>query len=705
MFLADIPLARATTGLVSVTATNAAGVTTLQVSNSPASSSGIASFTVQIKNGNFESFTLQNGWTGEKTSPNTLSFLSSTPIMPGNSTAITINTDQQTPDLVWTALNANNNQIATGEVGAPPPPPPVISTTPSQKSGSQPNQPATPPPPPNPGILGQSTLRIIPATPAPGFDVRVVGQSFSASTPLKLYLGSQVIDSFSSDNDGNFVVTTTIPQSQQPGSAEFILKDQANNQKTFTTTIEQAPKQSTTTQQAAIPLTVSVQPTLHPGDTQVINGTANAGSTVAISILNSTGTSITSFTANADNSGNYFFSQVVPIDMQLGQYTVTVSDGKSQVSKQYSITTSHQIAISTPQQQYNPGDTVIINSTTTSSLPVTIVVMDPAGNQAFAKDVNSTAGGKISVSYPIDPAALTGTYIITAYQGNDQVSDYIGVGVAPVVQLTAALNQLTYQLTDKPILSITGPPGAKLNLIIIDPSDQEKFSDTVNLAQDGIATYSFNLTSYTPGIYTIALTRGNDKIEKEFAVGLQTGCGQMSIRTTQNTYFPGDNLLIFGNANPNCIVQLSLTNPSGQMVKTEQDFVDKSGLFSSFDFRIPDNGAPGTWRLDVTSGLDHISYNVDVTLATTVTISVDKSPPIYARGDVVQISGSGIGKSVSVAINIISSNSTLDTLHIESTETGDYGTEWTVPTTFGIGVYTIQVSSTAGKASTNITVQ
>lgn len=705
MFLADIPLARATTGLVSVTATNAAGVTTLQVSNSPVSSSGIASFTVQIKNGNFESFTLQNGWTGEKTSPNTLSFLSSTPIMPGNSTAITINTDQQTPDLVWTALNANNNQIATGEVGAPPPPPPVISTTPSQKSGSQPNQPATPPPPPNPGILGQSTLRIIPATPAPGFDVRVVGQSFSASTPLKLYLGSQVIDSFSSDNDGNFVVTTTIPQSQQPGSAEFILKDQANNQKTFTTTIEQAPKQSTTTQQAAIPLTVSVQPTLHPGDTQVINGTANAGSTVAISILNSTGTSITSFTANADNSGNYFFSQVVPIDMQLGQYTVTVSDGKSQVSKQYSITTSHQIAISTPQQQYNPGDTVIINSTTTSSLPVTIVVMDPAGNQAFAKDVNSTAGGKISVSYPIDPAALTGTYIITAYQGNDQVSDYIGVGVAPVVQLTAALNQLTYQLTDKPILSITGPPGAKLNLIIIDPSDQEKFSDTVNLAQDGIATYSFNLTSYTPGIYTIALTRGNDKIEKEFAVGLQTGCGQMSIRTTQNTYFPGDNLLIFGNANPNCIVQLSLTNPSGQMVKTEQDFVDKSGLFSSFDFRIPDNGAPGTWRLDVTSGLDHISYNVDVTLATTVTISVDKSPPIYARGDVVQISGSGIGKSVSVAINIISSNSTLDTLHIESTETGDYGTEWTVPTTFGIGVYTIQVSSTAGKASTNITVQ
>lgn len=705
MFLADIPLARATTGLVSVTAKNAAGATTLNIVNSPASSSGIASFTVQIKNGNFESFTLQNGWTGEKTSPNTLSFLTSSPIMPGNSTTFTINTDQQTPDLVWTALNANNNQIATGEVGAPPPPPPITPTTQAQKSGQQQNQQATPPPPPNPGILGQSTFRIIPSIPAPGFDVRVVGQSFSASTPLNLYLGNQVIDSFSSDNNGNFVVTTTIPQSQQPGSAEFILKDKANNQKTFTTTIEQAPQQSTTTQMTTIPLTVAVQPILHPGDTQEINGTANAGSTVAISILNSTGTSITSFTANADNNGNYFFSQVVPIDMLLGQYTVTVSDGKSQVSKQYSITTAHQIAISTPQQQYDPGDTVVINGTTTSNLPVTVVVMDPAGNQAFAKDVNNTAGGKISVSYPIDPSAIKGTYIITAYQGNDQVSDYIGVGVAPVVQLTAALNQLTYQLTDKPVLSITGPPGSKLNLIVIDPSDQEKFSDTVNLAQDGIATYSFNLTSYTPGIYSIAITRGNDKVVKEFAVGLQTGCGQMSIRTTQSTYFPGDNLLIFGNANPNCVVQLSLTNPSGQLVKTEQDFVDKSGLFSSFDFRIPDDGASGTWRLDVTSGLDHISYNIEVTLPSTVSISVDKDPPVYARGDVVQISGSGIGKSVGVVINIIASNSTLDTLHTESTETGDYSTEWTVPASFSIGTYTIQVSSISGKASTNITVQ
>ncbi len=705
MFIAGIPLAQAASSPVTVTATNAGGKTTLQVANSHSSTSGIVSFTIQIKNGNFESFTLQNGWIGKKTAPTTIAFLSSTPIMPGNSTTFTINTDQQTPDLVWTASNANNNQIGTGEIGAPPPPPPTPPTQQNQKPGQQQNQQASHPQAPNPGILEESTFRIIPATPAPGFDVRVVGQSFSASTPLELYIGSQQLDSFSSDSNGNFVVTTTIPTTQQPGNVSFVLKDQASNQKTFTTSIEQAPQQPTTSQQSTVALTLNIQSILHPGDTQEINGTADPQSTVAISILNSTNASLTTFTAAADRNGNYEFSQTVPIDMPLGKYTIVVSDGKDQVSKGYTIATSHQISISTSAQRYNPGDTVVINGTTTSNLPLSIVITDPTGSQVFAKDVNVTAGGNMSLLYPIDPAAITGTYVITASQGSDQVSQYIGVGVDPVVQLTATLNQLNYQLTDKPILSITGPPGATLNLVIIDPSDQEKFSDTVLLAQDGIATYSFNLTSYTPGIYSVALTRGNDKVVKEFSVGLQTGCGQMSVRTVQDTYFPGDSLLIFGNANPNCILDLTLADPNGQEIKDEQTFVDKSGLFSSFDFRIPDDGIAGTWKLDVTSGIDHISYNVNVVLPTTLTIQLDKSPPIYSRGDIVKISGSGIGQSVGVVINILGTNSTLDTLHIQSTEDGDYSTEWTVPTTISIGTYTIQVSSIAGKVTTPITVQ
>jgi hypothetical protein len=704
-FITHASTAYASPNLVTVTSTNTPdGKTNLQVTNSPSNTIGISSLTLQIKNGNFESFTLTNGWVGKKTSSDTIAFFASNPLSPGNSTTLTISTNQQTPDLVWSVFNLNNNQVGTGEIGAPiiPPPPPQNPNQLQNQNQPQNQNRQSTPPTINPGILGVSTFRIIPSTPSPGFDVRVVGQSFASSTPLDLYLGSQQIDTFSSDIDGNFIVTTTIPQSQQPGSADFVLKDQANNQKTFTTTIEPAPPSRTSTQKV-IPLTVNVDPILHPGDAGIINGTADPGSTVTISILNATQTTITTFTATADENGNYAVSQTIPNDRPFGKYTVAVSDGQSQASKTYNLTTTHQILLSTPQQEYSPGQTMIINGTSLSNQPMSITITDPTGNQVYAKDVNVTSSGGISVAYQIDPAAITGTYVVTATQGADSVNLYVGVGTEPVAQLTATLDKLNYQTTDNPVLSISAPPASTLNLVIIDPSDQEKFSDTILVGADGFATYSFNLTSYTPGIYSLVLTRGDAKVEDDFSVGLQTGCGQISIRTVASTYAPGDGMLIFGNANADCIIQLTLTDPNGQLVKSEQTFVNKEGLFSAFDFRIPNDGISGIWRLDATSGIDHISSNINVQSKSLITVQLDKNPPIYSAGSIVQISGSGIGQDLGVVINILSaSNSTLYTLNIHSTNTGDYSTEWIVPTPFNPGNYTIEVESTAGKVTTPI---
>ena len=696
-----IPVAQALPDMVTVTATNAGDKTLLQVTNNPSSTSDITSFTLEIKNGNFKSFTLGNGWIGKKTSPTTISFLSSNPIKVGDSTTFTISTDQITPDLVWTASDANNNQLGTGEIGA------VTQTGPGNGNtgGSNTSQNTSNPPSKLSGILDTSSFRIVPSTPSPGFDVRVVGQSFRSSTSLDLYLGGQKIDTLSSDSNGNFVATTTIPPSQQTGSVDFVLKDQSNNQKTFTTTLQPAPQTRNSNSQA-IPLTLNIDPVLHPGDTGNIGGTANPGSTVAISILDSNGTSITTFTATADKNGKYAVPQVIPNDRPFGKYTVSVSDGNDHVSKDYTVTTAHQFSITTSQKQYNPGDNAVINGTSISNLPVSIVINDQTASQVYAKDVNITSDGKFSAVYPISTTAIIGTYTITASQGSDQVVLNIGVGQAPVQVLTAHLDKLNYQVTDKPVVNISGAPSSTLNLVVIDPSDQEKFSDTVSLGQDGFATYSFNLTSYTPGIYSLALIRGNDKVVKDFAVGLQTGCGQISIRTVKDTYFAGDNILIFGNANADCLLQISLTDPNGVQAKSEQTFVDKSGIFSSFDFRIPDNGIAGTWKLDVTSGIDHKSLPIVVRSQSIMTLQVDKNPPTYSTGDIVQISGSGVGQSVGVVINILGSSATpLQTLHIQSTNRGDYSTEWLIPKSFGSGTFTIQVSSIAGKLTTPITIQ
>ncbi|WP_166390999.1 hypothetical protein [Candidatus Nitrosotalea sp. TS] len=126
-FTGLMPMVHAASNLVTVTSTNTPdGKTQIQVTNSPSSTFGISSLTLQIKNGNFKSFTLGSGWIGKKTSPTTISFFASNPISPGNSTVLTISTDQSTPDLVWSAFDLNNNQLGTGEIGAP-----VISQNPT----------------------------------------------------------------------------------------------------------------------------------------------------------------------------------------------------------------------------------------------------------------------------------------------------------------------------------------------------------------------------------------------------------------------------------------------------------------------------------------------------------------------------------------------------------------------------------------------
>lgn len=699
--LASSPLTHALSDTLSVTSTSKGGITTLQIVNNPSSTSNIVSFILQIKSGSFVSFKLDNGWQGKKTSPTTIAFFSSNPIAPGGSTSFNIRTDKQSPDLVWTAFDANNNEIGSGEIKGPtvtfpynnsttiPTTPIKGSTTPTQKSG----------------IFSMSSFRIVPSTPSPGFHIRIVGQSFAASTNLDLYVGDQKIDSFSSDNNGNFVITTTLPQTLQLGNTMFALKDQAGNQKTFSTTINQAPP-SRLGPQVSIPLSLKMNPTYHRGDTASINGTTDPDNTVTISILDSLGNSITTFTSKADSKGNYVFSHTIPVDATLGKYTLVVSDNKNQVKKDFSIVSTHSFSISTSQTKYDPGNTVKINGTSISNQLVSIIVSDPSGGQIFSKDVNVTSNGDISANFTLDTAAIEGTYVITASQGNDQIPLYFGVGVEPAPILTTTLNKLNYEVTDKPILNISGPPSSTLNLVIVDPSDKEKFSDTILLGSDGLATYSFNLTSYTPGIYSAVVTRGNDKVVKNFAIGLQIGSGQINIRTIKDTYLPGDNIIILGSSNPNTIIQLTLTDPNGIPIKTEQTFTDKNGLFSSFDFRIPADGSIGIWKLDATSGINHKSTNLNVVSSTVMTVQVDKTPPNYSVGDLVLISGSGAGKEADITIKILGAgNSVINTLSIQSTNTGNYATDWSIPKDLGAGAYTIQVQSAKMKVSTTLTVQ
>lgn len=688
---------------VTVTATTTDGKTTVLVSNDPSSNSNLVTFILEIKNGGLKSFKLESGWIGKKNSPSSIAFVTSIPLKPGKTSTFEIGTDQYSPYFSWRALDANNNEVASGETGAP-------STENNQQTNQgnnqqQSNQGNTQQTAPR-SILDTSTFRIIPSQPSPGYHIRIVGQSFSASSSVDLYVGNTKISTLSSNNKGNFVATAHLPDNLQTGSSIFMLKDQQGNTKTFTTNIHTAPQSRIIAQNVS--LTINLDSIYHRGDTKLITGTANPGTTLTFGLTDSNGNSITTFSTKANNNGTYSISNTVPIDRDFGKYTITVSDGKNQLSKQYTVVSIHHISLTESKTRYDPGDTVVANGTSISNQFVTFTINDPTNHQIYTKDENVTANGTLSFTYKLEDSAMQGTYTLTAAQGNDEVSTYFGVGQEPTTPLTVKLDKLTYINADKPIVNISGNPGSTLNLVIIDPSDKEKFSDTLTLGADGLATYSFNLTSYTPGVYSIVLTGStSSKTEQEFAVGLTMSTGQIGFNLYKTTYIPGDSVVVLGTANPSSILNLALVDPSGVPIKTAQTFTDKNGHFSSFEFRIPPTATPGTWRIDATAGINHKSVDILVkSLTQQITVHLDRDSGLYTKGDLVQISGTDAGNTATVTIKILGTNSTeITKMYGTSTNTGDYSVEWKIPSTFDTGTFTIQASSIKGTASVIIKIQ
>ncbi len=701
--------AHADSQFVTVTATNTGGQTMISLSNSANNTGNIVSFTLQINGeGSFKSFNIQNDWTGTKTSPTTLAFSAIEPLAPGNTISFGIKTDQLAPTMTWKTSDGESGQIGIPQTNTTPG---KQTSQPGNSTGndntSKTSDNTTQPPPPPKGILDTSTFRIIPSTPAPNSHIRVIGFSFSPQANLDLYVGSDKIGSFSSDANGNFVTTILVPESEQPGSVNFVLKDQQNNQKSFSTNIKAASSRSNNGSVPNIPLTLDVNPIYHRGETNSINGTDNPGSTVTITLLDTKGNPITTSVVQADKNGNYEMKNTVPNDRDFGKYSVTVSDGKTQVTKQYSVVTTHNISVVPSATRYEPGQTVVINGTSISNQIVHFRVTDPTNQVVYSKDANVTSNGIVSMTYELASSAVKGTYEVTVTQGTDLVTIFFGVGQEADQHITATLDNLSYQNTDKPVISVTGPPFSTLNLIIVDPSDTQKFADIINLGSSGQATYSFNLTSYTPGIYAAVVSHAEEKVEKSFAVGLSTNTGKIKLSTVKSSYLPGDNIIIIGTTeNTNSLLQLSLTDPNGQVIKSVQTFSDKTGHFSSFDFILPSIATPGTWKLDGTSGVNHSSIPIIVKSSTqAITISLDRPSGAYTAGDIVTISGGSAGVTASVEITINSNSTLIDKLPTTATNRGDYSTAWQVPRTVNPGVYTVQASSITGKATISITIQ
>ncbi|GAB3204613.1 alpha-2-macroglobulin [Pontibacter aydingkolensis] len=128
---------------------------------------------------------------------------------------------------------------------------------------------------------------------------------------------------------------------------------------------------------------------------------------------------------------------------------------------------------------YRPGDTIHVNTVirtpdwkTVVGLPIKVKLLLPNGKEYRSTKGKLNSQGASETSFILNSAAVTGTYTLEVYSGNDVLLNAKKIGVEEFMpdrlKVTAVLNKSVYNSGEKLILNLTaqnlfGPPAASRN--------------------------------------------------------------------------------------------------------------------------------------------------------------------------------------------------------------------------------------------------
>jgi len=665
--------------------------TIIEFKNSEGSKSNIDTIRMWLgADSSFKSFKTEKGWIGEKTPQGVIVFTTTKPIKAGEVVKFGIKTDKPKPGINWKAIDVNDEQIGTGKT--------LVSESESIEPEVSSNG--------GIGILDDSTFRLIPDKPNVGSSMRVTGDNFGSNEKLDLYIGNKKITSFNTDKNGHFMITSKVPEDQDPGRIDFIIKDSKNNEKSISYRISESDDRMA--QQEDIRLTISATPPVfYRGDKIKVTGTAEPGGTVTATIKDESGNIITTIAVEVDFDGKWEYEGIVAPDTPFGKQTAEITDGTDTILRSWKVESSKVIEISPQKIMFEPGETIIFNGTALPSQTIELVLEDPQGTEFLAQIMNVDSSGNVRFEVPTEQSSPEGTYILFATQGEETEIILVGLGELPVVQLIVKPDKLNYVSGENATLSIQGPASSTISLLVIDPSDKNKFSDTILLQPDGRAQYELDLKDYGSGVYTVVLTRGNAQTNEIFSIGLQTGSGKIEVRTTKDSYQAGESILILGSSGKNILLTLTLIDPDGNQVKAKETFTNKDGVFSENSFRIPLEPKVGTWTVNAKSGPNFDETEIDVIgkvqEGMVIFAEIDDSLPTF-YGTIISISGYGAAQSQNIVMSVLDPDGVEieKDLKVLSTKEGEFILKWTLPDDIVPGLYTIIAKDPFSEAKTTI---
>jgi hypothetical protein len=644
----------------------------------------------------FTSFKSEPGWGGGKYSDSKLLIFTATNTLnPGESVKFGLVTDEKVNAINWKALDPNDNDIDKGKISIQ-----VISETSSDilEEESKEVEQAK-----ETGSELYGTKKFIPEQIRSGSDIRLVGSGFGSEKNLKLYLDSTILKSVNTDKQGNFLTTISIPDAYNVGTSEFIIKDEFENIQTTNINVKESKNRFLKTSNFEVN---SIPAEIRYDETLTISGSAYPQSAIIIAFENNERVLEKTRVISANANGEWVFEEKIERTDNLGEKFVIFKNNNDKTTKSLTVKSDYLIQISTSAVRYNAGEAVTITGTGEPNDDTTIWVKDQNKKIVHYNVFTSNADGSLNYEFATDDTFSSGTYTVIMKQEGGSDAALFGIGKYPTSVIVALMEKTNFDLNSKAILSIVGPASSNLSITILDSNDNIKMTDSITSSSIGKNKYAIDLDGLDSGVYRVAVSSTNIQDSAKFSIGLESASGAISLVSTKSNYSPGESILIIGNTGNNARLMITLLDPSGNISATTETFSDSTGSFSTNNIGIPSDGMLGDWKITAHNRLDSNSVEINVSIPTGKSLTLQIEGTQFATGDIVIIKGVGQSDSNRLEIKITNeSDEVVESLHTPITSSGMFSLPWTVPAGFDTGTYTITVSDDDNSSSFEIFIQ
>jgi len=638
--------------------------TILELKSSRGNEANINSVRIWLSEDNeFKSFKTEQGWMGKKQLNGVIEFTTQNNIKPGESVKFGIKTLENNPIINWKALDP------TGE---------VVSTASTKITIKDPDGNTELNKPKIVSIKDESIFRLIPEKPISGSDFRVVGENFVPDQTLDFYIGNNLQKSITIDSDGKILFTSQVPVTKNDERTEFILRDSGGKEKTVSIRIPNLENREIPDE---IKLSLASTPQqVKRGETIKLTGMGTPNTTLTITSKQPDGDILAINTIQTGFDGKWSFDNLFSPEIDLGMVSIEIDDGKNIALRNIEVITAKVINVVSVDTMIQPGNTIVFAGEAIPNQEMSVIIEDSIGAEIFSRTINVGESGVVNFNVEIPRGSVEGTYVLLAFQGEEEGVSTFGVGQEPEPILILRPLKLNFPAGENAKVSIQGPVNSQISIILIDSGDREKFSESINLGPDGKEIYEINTDDLATGAYTLNGKRGESSGSAVFTVGLSTGSGAITIQTTKSEYSQGEQILILGNTGSiNVLLDITIKDPNGTVVKKIGTFSDRFGVFKIDNFRIPSDGENGMWTINAKSGgnFKETTFNVAGDRDELI-IFLDKGS--YEKKELVNISGDGARMSSTVTIKILNSEGIqVDELNITAKSNGQFATIWSIP--------------------------